>query len=46
MDEGEARTFGPRVVFVNQRHHIVDIDGDPALLPGGFGLQASGTPRR
>jgi aspartate 1-decarboxylase len=46
MDEAEARTFVPRVVFVDHDNHIVDIGGDPALVPDGFGLQMSGTPRR
>ena len=45
MDEAEARTFVPRVVFVDHRNRIVDIGGDPALVPGGFGLQASGLHR-
>ena len=45
MDEAEARTFVPRVVFVDHRNRIVDIGGDPALVPDGFGLQASGLPR-
>ena len=45
MDEVEARTFVPRVVFVDHENRIVDIGGDPALVPDGFGLAASGTPR-
>ena len=45
MDEAEARTFVPRVVFVDHRNRIVDIGGDPALVPDGFGLQESGLPR-
>ena len=45
MDEAEARTFVPRVVVVDHRNRIVDIGGDPALVPDGFGLQASGLPR-
>jgi aspartate 1-decarboxylase len=45
MDEVEARTYVPRVVFVDHDNHIVDIGGDPAVVPDGFGLQASGTPR-
>jgi aspartate 1-decarboxylase len=45
MDEAEARTFGPRVVFVDNDNHIIDIGGDPGLVPDGFGLEASGTPR-
>jgi aspartate 1-decarboxylase len=45
MDDAEARTFVPRVVFVDHRNRIVDIGGDPALVPDGFGLQESGLPR-
>ena len=45
MDEVEARTFVPRVVFVDHENRIVDIGGDPALVPDGFGLETSGTAR-
>ena len=45
MDEAEARTFVPRVVFVDHDNRIVDIGGDPAVVPDGFGLKASGIPR-
>ncbi len=45
MDEAEARTFVPRVVFVDHDNRIVDVGGDPGLVPDGFGLEASGTPR-
>ena len=45
MDEAEARTFVPRVVFVDNDNHIIDLGGDPGSVPDGFGLEASGTPR-
>ena len=45
MDEEEARTFVPRVVFVDHDNRIVNIGGDPSSVPEGFGLEASGTPR-
>ena len=45
MDEIEARTFVPRVVFVDHDNRIVDVGGDPGFVPDGFGLAASGTPR-
>jgi aspartate 1-decarboxylase len=45
MDEMEARRFVPRVVFVDHHNRIVDVSGDPAIVPDGFGLEASGTPR-
>ncbi len=45
MDEAEARVFVPSVVFVDHENRIVDIGGDPALVPDGFGLETSGTAR-
>jgi aspartate 1-decarboxylase len=42
MDQAEARTFVPRVVFVDHSNSIIDIGGDPGLVPDGFGLQTSG----
>jgi aspartate 1-decarboxylase len=45
MDELEARTFVPRVVLVDHDNRIIDIGSDPAVVPDGFGLEASGTPR-
>ena len=45
MDEMEARRCVPRVVFVDHNNRIVEIGGDPAIVPDGFGLEASVTPR-
>jgi aspartate 1-decarboxylase len=45
MNKTGARTFVPRVVFVDQHNRIVDIGGDPGLVPDGFRLEASGMPR-
>lgn len=45
MDEAEAASFVPRVVFVDHDNRIVDIGGDPSVVPDGFGLHASGSPR-
>jgi len=45
MEEAEARTFVPRVVFVDNDNHIIDVGADPGSVPDGFGLEASGTPR-
>jgi aspartate 1-decarboxylase len=42
MEEAEARTFVPRVVFVDHDNRIIDIGADPAAVPDGFGLEASG----
>jgi aspartate 1-decarboxylase len=45
MDEAEARAFAPRVVFVDQANRILDIGGDPAAVPDGFGLESTGALR-
>ena len=45
MDEAEARTFVPHVVFVDHDNRVVDVGGDPGVVPDGFGIEASGTPR-
>ncbi len=45
MDEVEARTFVPRVVFVDHDNRIVNIGDDPGVVPDGSGLTSSGTPR-
>ena len=45
MDEMEARRFVPRVVFVDHHNRIVEIGSDPAIVPDGFGLEASVAPR-
>ncbi|MEO8519225.1 MAG: aspartate 1-decarboxylase [Dermatophilaceae bacterium] len=41
MDEAEARTFVPRVVFVDHDNRIVSIGGDPGSVPEGLVLEAS-----
>jgi aspartate 1-decarboxylase len=45
MDEAEAQTFVPRVVFVDHDNAITEIGGDPGFAPAGSGLEASGLPR-
>lgn len=45
LDEAEAQSFRPRVVFVDHDNGITEIGGDPAVVPDGFGLVASGMPR-
>ena len=38
MDDAEARTFRPRVVFVDENNRIADTGDDPAHAPGDSGL--------
>ena len=45
MDDAEARTFVPTVVFVDHDNQIVDISGDPGQVPEGYGLESSGVAR-
>jgi len=45
MDDAEARSFVPRVVFVDHDNQIVDVSGDPGQVPEGFGLESSGLAR-
>lgn len=41
MEDSEARSFTPHVVFVDEHNRIVDIGGDPGDVPDGFGLATS-----
>jgi aspartate 1-decarboxylase len=45
MDDAEARSFVPKVVFVDHDNRIVDVSGDPGQVPEGFGLESSGLAR-
>ncbi|MEU4211579.1 aspartate 1-decarboxylase [Streptomyces sp. NPDC026206] len=38
MDDAEARTFEPRVVFVDEHNAVADLGSDPAAVPEGSGL--------
>ncbi|SDQ95983.1 aspartate 1-decarboxylase [Actinopolyspora saharensis] len=42
MDDSEARTFRPRVLFVDSDNRVVETGGDPAHVPSGSGLGSSG----
>lgn len=33
MDDAEARTYAPRVVFVDDRNRVLDLGSDPAHVP-------------
>ena len=50
MSDAEARTYAPRVVFVDERNRVVERGADPGRAPEGAeaaraqGLKSSGTP--
>src|SRR5688500_14115320 len=46
MDDHEARTFEPQVVFVDRNNRIVEIGHDGGDVPDGFGLKTSAVTRR
>ena len=41
MDDAEARTFEPQVVFVDRDNRIVEVGHDVGDVPDGFGLATS-----
>jgi aspartate 1-decarboxylase len=45
LDEAEATSRPPRVVFVDAANHIVQRSADPGDVPGGTGLLRSGVGR-
>ena len=46
MDDDEARTFEPQVVFVDGRNRIVEVGHDAGDVPEGFGLRTSAVTHR
>jgi aspartate 1-decarboxylase len=46
MDEEEARTREPRVVFVDRDNRVLQVGDDPGDVPHGFGLRTSAVTRR
>ncbi len=46
MDDAEARTFQPHVVFVDQDNRIVEVGHDAGDVPAGHGLLTSAVPAR
>ena len=46
MDDAEARTFEPQVVFVDRDNRIVEIGHDAGDVPDGFGLATSAVTHR
>ena len=45
LEDAEARTRAPRVVFVDADNRIVQLGTDPGDVPLGFGLMPSGVGR-
>ncbi|WP_344066736.1 aspartate 1-decarboxylase [Terrabacter lapilli] len=41
MDDAEARTFEPNVVFVDRDNRVVETGHDAGDVPAGFGLHTS-----
>ena len=41
MDDSEARTFEPHVVFVDRHNRIVEVGHDAGDVPAGHGLMTS-----
>lgn len=46
MDDAEARSFEPQVVFVDEDNRIVTVDHDAGDVPEGFGLKTSAVTSR
>ncbi|MCO7273959.1 MULTISPECIES: aspartate 1-decarboxylase [Cellulosimicrobium] len=44
LDDADARTYLPNVVFVDAQNRIVELSDEPGLVPAGHGLEASGLP--
>ena len=45
MDDAEARTFEPHVVFVDEHNRVVEVGHDAGQVPDGYGLLTSAVPR-
>jgi len=45
MDDAEARTFEPHVVFVDGHNRVVEVGHDAGQVPDGYGLLTSAVPR-
>ena len=46
MDDAQARTYTPHVVFVDAANRVVELGGDPGDVPDGFGLETSAVTAR
>lgn len=45
MDDAEARTFTPHVVFVDAANRVVEVGDDAGQVPPGHGLATMAVPR-
>ena len=47
LSDAEARSYQPKVVFVDENNKIIEESADPSQVPAGHGLESSGvgTPR-
>ena len=43
VPDSQARSYQPRVVFVDENNRQVEISGEPGLAPDGSDLRSSGT---
>ncbi|MGO1317756.1 MAG: aspartate 1-decarboxylase [Cellulomonadaceae bacterium] len=43
LSDADARTYTPRVVFVDAGNRIVEVGGEPGAVPEGYDLAPSGT---
>lgn len=46
MEDAEARTFSPHVVFVDGANRVVEVGDDPGDVPPGFGLRTAAVTAR
>jgi aspartate 1-decarboxylase len=44
MEDAEAHTFVPHVVFVDKDNKVLQVGGDPGVAPDGHGLATSAVP--
>ncbi|WP_306452655.1 aspartate 1-decarboxylase [Trueperella bernardiae] len=44
MDDDSARTYEPKVIYVDRQNRIHGAGSDPGQVPDGHGLTASGIP--
>ncbi len=45
VDQAQDRTLAARAVFVDHATRLVEVGGDPEVVPNGVGVEASRTPQ-